>query len=336
MRINLKGLIFLAVSAVLPAQNLHIYAIDVEGGKSTLYVSPSGESMLVDAGYAGNNNRDANRIAKAAAAAGVKRIDYLVVTHYHGDHAGGVPQLAATMPIGRIYDHGDNIERTNPKTQAVYIPYTKLREKYPHQTVKPGDRIPIQGLQVDIVAAAGESIGKPLPGAGQRNALCGSFEALPPDPGENARSVGMIITFGGLRISDLGDLFWDKEYDLACPVNKLGVVDLYMTTHHGTATSGAPQIVHALHPRVAIMNNGADKGGSVKAWTTIEKSSGLEDLWQLHYSKEGGTVHNVAEKFIANPSAEGDQGYGIEVVAYPDGSFTVRNDRNQFEKTYRK
>jgi hypothetical protein len=146
----------------------------------------------------------------------------------------------------------------------------------------------------------------------------------------------MIITFGALRISDLGDLFWEKEHDLACPVNKLGTVDLYMTTHHGTATSGSPQIVEALHPRVAIMNNGAVKGGSVKAWTTIEKSPGLEDLWQLHHSNEGGREHNVDEKFIANPSDENDRGYAFEVIGHSDGSFTVKNERNQFEKTYRK
>src|SRR5580658_10800298 len=138
-------LILLAAAAALDAQALHIYAIDVEGGKSTLYVSPSGESMLIDTGYAGNNNRDADRIVAAAKEAGVTRIDYLVVTHYHGDHAGGVPQLAAKMPIGRIYDHGDNFEATNEKTQAVFVPYAELRKKYSHQVVKPGDTVPIKG-----------------------------------------------------------------------------------------------------------------------------------------------------------------------------------------------
>src|SRR5580658_2569100 len=162
-------LILLAAAAALDAQALHIYAIDVEGGKSTLYVSPSGESMLIDTGYAGNNNRDADRIVAAAKEAGVTRIDYLVVTHYHGDHAGGVPQLAAKMPIGRIYDHGDSIETSNKKTEAVYKPFVALREKYPHQTLHPGDTIPIKGIQVVVVAGAGDVIGKPLPGGGQPN-----------------------------------------------------------------------------------------------------------------------------------------------------------------------
>jgi competence protein ComEC len=322
--------------ALLPAQTLRIYAIDVEGGKSTLYVSPSGESMLIDAGYAGHGNRDANRIAAAAASAGVKRIDYLVITHYHGDHAGGVPQLAAKLPIGKIFDHGDSFEPSNQKTQAVFQPFAAVRAKYPHQTLHPGDTVPVKGLRVDVVAGAGDAIKSPLAGAGQPNPLCASYEALKPDPGENAHSLGMIITFGSLRIADLGDLYWNQEHELVCPVNKLGTVDLYMTTHHGTATSGSPQIVHALHPRVAIMNNGADKGGSVRAWTTIETSPGLEDLWQLHFSDEGGHNHNVRESFIANPSAENDGGYAIEVTAHPDGAFTVRNDRNRFEKTYRK
>ncbi len=327
---------FLAASlTLLPAQDLRIYAIDVEGGKSTLYVSPSGESMLIDTGYADNHNRDANRILAAAASAGVKRIDYLVITHYHGDHAGGVPQLAAKIPIGKIFDHGDSFEQSNARTQAVFQPYVALRKKYPHQTLRPGDAVPIKGLKVEVVAGAGNTLAAPLAGAGQPNPFCAGYEALKPDPGENAHSLGMIMTFGKLRIADLGDLYWNKEYELACPVNKLGVVDLYMTTHHGTATSGSPPIVYALHPKVAIMNNGADKGGSVKALKTLHSSPGLQDLWQLHFSNEGGKEYNAPEAFIANTSTENDGGYAIEVTAHTDGSFTVRNDRNHFEKSYR-
>jgi competence protein ComEC len=329
-------ILFIAVAALVPAQTLRVYAIDVEGGKATLYVSPSGESVLVDTGFADHNNRDANRIAAAAASAGVKRIDYLVITHYHRDHAGGVPQLAATMPIGKIFDHGANFERSNKKTQAVFDPFAAVRDKYPHQTVRPGDTIPVKGFSVDVVAGAGDAIASPLAGAGQPNPLCASYHALKPDPGENAHSLAMIMTFGSFRIADFGDLYWNQEHELACPVNKVGTVDLYMTTHHGTATSGSPQMVHALHPRVAIMNNGADKGGSVKAWTTIENSPGLENLWQLHFSNVGGTDNNVAEPFIANPSAENDGGYAIQVIARQDGTFVVRNDRNHFEKTYKK
>jgi competence protein ComEC len=193
----------------------------------------------------------------------------------------------------------------------VFQSFAKIREKYPHQTLHPGDTIPVKGLKVEMVAGAGDAIASPLsgPGAGQPNPLCASYEALKPDPGENAHSLAIIITFGSLRIADLGDLYWNQEHDLVCPINKLGTVDLYMTTHHGTATSGPPQIVHALHPRVAIMNNGADKGGSIKAWTSIKNSPGLEDLWQLHFSKEGGKDHNVCRN-VHRQSVRG-QGPGI-------------------------
>jgi beta-lactamase superfamily II metal-dependent hydrolase len=329
-------ILFFAVASLLPAQTLRIFAIDVEGGKATLYVPSGGESLLIDTGYSGHDNRDANRIAAAAAAAGIKRIDHVIITHYHGDHVSGVPQLAATMPIGKFYDYGDALGKDTDTTHQFFLDYLDVRAKYPHQTLHPGDTVPVKGLKVEVVAGAGKTIDKPLAGAGQPNPLCSGYEALTPDLGENNYSLAMIITYGSLRISDLGDLHWNREYDLACPVNKLGTVDIYMTTHHGTATSGSPQIVHALRPKVAIMNNGEVKGGSVKAWTAIENSPGLEDLWQLHWSKEGDKDHNVAEKFIANPSAEDDKGYAIEVIAKPDGSFTVRNERNRFEKTYHK
>jgi beta-lactamase superfamily II metal-dependent hydrolase len=313
---------------------LHIYAIDVEGGKATLYVSPSGESLLIDAGYAGNNNRDADRIVAAAKAAGVKQINYFLVTHFHNDHMGGVAQLAAKIPIRAIYDRGESVGGGTPETQAVFKTYSDLRRKYPHTVLKAGDKVPIKGLQVDVVSASGTAISSPLPGAGKPNSLCATYKPLAPDPGENAHSLALIIRFGKFRVADLGDLFWNQEYDLVCPNNKLGTVDLYMTTHHGANTSGPPQIVHALHPKVAIMNNGAKKGGSIQAWDTIHSSPGLIDFWQLHTSNEGGKDHNTTEPFVANPSEPCD-GKWIEVSARSDGSFKVRNSRNNLEKTYK-
>ena len=321
--------------AALPQGELRIYAIDVEGGKASLYISPLGETMLIDAGYAGHNGRDANRIVAAMKAAHVQRIDHLVVTHYHADHVGGVAELAALVPIGTIYDHGETWDKANIKTAALVEAYDVVRRKYPHKVLKPGDRIPIKGISVDVVAASGEVISKPMPGAGAKNPICSSYHALEPDPGENALSLGFIIQFGNFRVADLGDLFWNKEYLLACPINKLGSVDLYMTTHHGTKTSGHPQIVHALKPKVAIMNNGYSKGGSIAAWQTIHDSSGLQDLWQLHFSSEGGKTHNSPEKWIANVD-EQCAGKGITVSAKATGAFTVHNDRNGFEKTYTK
>ncbi len=291
--------------------------------------------MLIDTGYAGNDGRDAKRIVAAANSAGVKKIDHLVVTHYHGDHAGGVAQLAEKMPIGKIYDHGDAIDKQNQKTIAVYEPYRALRTKYQRKALKVGDKIPLAGVLVEVVASAGQTISNPLlDDAGKPNAACESVKPLPPDEGENAKSLAMIITFGKLRIADLGDLFWNQELELACPTNLLGKVDLYMTTHHGTATSGSEAIVHALHPKVAIMNNGADKGGSIKALKAIKSSPDLEGLWQLHFSNEAGKDHNTVGNLIANPSPDNDQGFAIEVTARPDGTFTVRNNRNQLSKSY--
>jgi beta-lactamase superfamily II metal-dependent hydrolase len=333
MRIRLALALFLA--SVGLAADLQVYAIDVEGGKSTLFVSPSGQSMLVDTGYDGYSNRDANRIVAAAHAAGISRIDYLVITHYHKDHVGGVRQLAAQMPIANFMDHGPNFEVAKDNT-AVYNSYLAVRSKGTHFVVKAGDGIPIQGIQVGVVTAAGKAIDKPLPGAGQPNPLCASYKPIEPDPGENARSIGMWIAYGEFRLVDLGDLYWNQEHDLACPDNKLGKVDVYLTTHHGKKTSGSPQMVWALAPKVAIMNNGPTTGGSEQAWQTIHDSPGLVDLWQLHYAKENDAAHNVAGEYIANLEEEKCQGQWIRITARQDGSFTVTNERNGFQKSYSK
>jgi competence protein ComEC len=323
-----------AAPAGLGAQGdkpLDIQFIDVEGGQATLVVSPSGESLLVDTGYVGFNDRDADRIAAAVKQAGLSRIDYLVVTHYHADHVGGVPALAARVPVRTFVDHGPTVEE-GERPAKLYNDYVAVRSKARHIVARPGDTLPIAGIDVRFVSAAGEVIKTPLAGAGAANALCRDFTAKPVDPTENARSVGMMLSFGSFRMLDLGDLTWNKEHDLVCPNNLLGTVDLYLTTHHGLDQSGPAVLVHAVAPRVAIRNNGAKKGGMASAWKIIRDSPGLEDLWQLHYAVDAGADANVAEPFIAN--RDETTAHGIRVAAGRDGRFTVTNTRNGMSKTY--
>jgi hypothetical protein len=289
--------------------------------------------MLVDAGWPGNNGRDANRIAEAARLAGVKQIDYMLVTHYHMDHVGGVPELAAKIPVVTFVDHGPNME-SDAGAQKLAAAYEKALEHHRHLMIKPGGRIPLPGVDVEVVAANGETISSPLPGAGAANPACAAVKPQDSDPSENARSIGFILTYGKFRFADFGDLTWNKELALACPNNLLGTVDAYLVTHHGMDISNSPAIVQALRPRVAILGNGARKGGTPKAWDVVRHSPGLRDLWQLHYATAAGPEHNSPEQFIANLDSAPDQGHWIKLTAGPDGSITVRNGRNGFEKVY--
>jgi len=309
-----------------------VYFIDVEGGQATLMVSPSGESLLVDAGWPDFEGRDAERIAAAAKSAGLKKIDYLVVTHYHRDHVGGVPELAERIPVGTFVDLGPSVE-TSQAAKDLFEAYRKVRAKGRHILAKPGDRIPVKGLDVEILSAAGELISAPLARAGSPNPLCAEAQRGNDDPGENGQSIGMMIRYGKFRLLDLGDLSWNRELDLACPGHRLGTVDVYLTTHHASEMSGPAAMVHALHPQVAVMNNGARKGGAPDVWRVLRSSPGLEDIWQLHFSVEGGDGNNAPPQFIANVE-ENCKGYGLKLSVDSDGSFTVTNARNGLSKTY--
>ena len=339
---------------------LGIYLIDVEGGNATLFVTPGGESLLIDTGNGGAAAaRDADRIMAAVKDAGIKQIDHLITTHYHGDHFGGMAELASRIAIGNFIDHGPNVQ-PNPNTDAfLEKTYPELYAKARHMVVKPGDRIPMPNLDVRVLTSAGEAIKTPVAGAGSPNPLCATFKPQDVDKTENAQSVGSLITFGRFRALHLGDLTVNKEFDLMCPTNRVGTVDLFVVSHHGQPVSNADILVHAIRSRVAIMNNGTRKGGQPDAMKVLHSAPGLEDLWQLHFSLLSGQEYTVPGLFIANdvddaqttmpvaamtppppgsgappPPAHNGPAYWIKVLAQQDGTFSVTNSRNGFSKTY--
>jgi competence protein ComEC len=352
-----KGIALVLLAAVLAlgayaspkpevAKALQIYFVDVEGGQATLFVTPERQSLLIDTGWQNNDARDAERIVAAAKDAGIAKIDFVLITHFHDDHVGGVPQLVARIPVGTFIDHGENRETGNA---AIWHAYQQVLAtgKYKHIIAKRADVLPIQGIEAMVLAADGAVIEKPLPGAGGANAACASKEQYPADQTENARSLGTIITFGKLRILDLGDLTSDKETQLMCPVNKVGPVDIFVVSHHGSSSSNSPALVHGVTPRVAIMDNGAAKGGAPSSWNTVENSPGLEDLWQLHFipersvlarlhtafSKENDSPRNVPAPLIANLMGP-DAGNYLKLTAQSDGSFEIYNSRTKATKKY--
>jgi competence protein ComEC len=321
--------------AVPVAQELKVYFVDVEGGQATLFVTPEGQSLLIDTGWSGNHGRDADRIVAAAKDAGIAKIDYVLITHFHEDHVGGLPQLVGRIPVSTFIDHGDNREVGDAPTLQDWQAYQQLLAtgKFKRLTLKPGDKLPVKGIDGAVISSDGALIGSPLPGAGQQNTSCKESEDRAGDQTENPRSLGTLLTFGKLRILDLGDLTWDKEMQLMCPVNKIGRVDVYIVSHHGWQQSGSPALVHGIAPRVAIMDNGAKKGGTPSTWDIIKSSPRLEDLWQLHFSEEGGSAHNVAAEFIANPEGP-DAGNYLKLTAMTDRSFDVFNSRTKNTKHY--
>ncbi len=326
--------------AVTFAKPLTVYFIDVEGGQSTLFVTPSHQSLLVDTGWPDNDDRDADRIMQVAKEAGLDHIDYLLITHFHVDHVGGVPNLVKKIHVDTFIDHGVNRETTNADTEQGFERYQAVlaQSHANHILAKPGETIPLTGLTTTIVSADGNTIDTALPGAGQPNPYCKSCLTRPPDKTENGRSVGFVMQYGKMRLVDLGDLTWDKEMQLMCPNNKLGQMDVYVVSHHGWYPSSSPAFVDGIAPRVAIMDNGEHKGGSPVPWETIEKSPRIKDLWQLHYSDEGGAEHNVATPYIANIRGAsvkgGTDGHYIRLLAYPNGKLVVYNSRTGESKTY--
>lgn len=344
----------LAAAGMLQAQarNLDIYWIDVEGGAATLIVSPSGESLLIDTGWT-VGDRDAKRIYAVAQQAGLKKIDYLLISHFHADHVGGLAALSKMIPVGRFFDHGDAIEKENQQWLDSYTAASAGKRT----VVKPGDEIPVKGFRTLVVSSNEQVLPNAVKGGGP-NPLCADAEQKAPVAPENQRTVGVLLTYGKFKYLNLIDLDWEKEMELACPVNKLGQVTLYQTSRHGSFDgAGAPAFLGAIRPQVVIVNNGPRKGmgqvdNNVKSITPpgkpaapYEKNSyqrlakipGIEGIWQEHLSLlDKDPSHNTAENMIANFEETADcQGHWIKASVEPDGKFTVTNSRNGFSKTYR-
>jgi beta-lactamase superfamily II metal-dependent hydrolase len=337
---------------------LRIYVIDVEGGNATLFVAPSGGSVLIDTGNPGAAAvRDADRIMAAVKDAALTGIDHLITTHWHGDHFGAMSELAARVPIRHYIDHGPTVQPQPASTEFLANAYPALVAKARRTVVRPGDRVDVPGLDWRIVTSGGKAITSSLPGAGGPNPYCAAFKPQDEDTSENAQSVGSVVTFGDFRVAHLGDLTWNKEFELMCPANRIGTVDLNIVSHHGQPVSNAEVLVHAIEARVAIMNNGTRKGGQPAAMKIIYSAPRLEDLWQVHFSLLGGQEYTVPGLFIANtvddqpaampnepmapppagappPPVHNGPAHWIKVDARPDGSFRVTNQRNGFSKGY--
>lgn len=334
-----------AVQARHASNSLEIYFIDVEGGQSTLIVTPAHKALLIDTGYAGDGTgfkpgdprhaRDANRIVAAADDAKIHKIDYLLITHFHDDHDGGVRELSQLMPIAAFVDHGSPSPQVASNTGVEQLDafgvYASVRSGSPHLQPQPGERLPLKDLKVTVVSSAGRTLLKPLPQGGSRNNACQDRAPAARDPFENPRSTGVLIQYGKFRFLDVGDLTGQPLFDLACPNDMIGPVDVYLVAHHGGPDAADPATFAAFKPRVAIMNNGIKKGGSLTTYKTLHEVSSLEDVWQLHRSDDAGNS-NFPDRDVAN--LDDTTAHWIKLVAKEDGSFQVFNQRTNEWKSY--
>ena len=289
----------------LPAQTLEIIWVDVEGGAATLLITPAGETVLVDTGNPGR--RDPERIFKAVTTAGKRRIDHLVVTHYHSDHFGGAAPLSELLPIGTVYDNGE-FEGMPEKPEKVYREF-KCEQRL---KINPGDKLPLKkaasdkSLPLEIVClGTRQTFIKPPVGSQANAKICEASVPKDRDGSDNANSVVLLVKFGDFRFFDAGDLTWNQEAKLVCPQNLIGQVDVYQTTHHGLDVSNNPLVLKSIEPRVAIMNNGATKGCMPEVFSNLKDQKSLEATYQMHKNlRPDGDQNNVAAEYIANAEKE--------------------------------
>ncbi|MDX2033850.1 MAG: MBL fold metallo-hydrolase [Blastocatellia bacterium] len=319
---------------------LDLLYVDVEGGAATLIVTPAGESILVDAGWPGFDGRDAGRIQAAMKKAGITEIDHLIVTHYHTDHYGGVPELARRVKINHFYDHGPMPSLEEDRDFAAKYSAYQAASGGKSIQLRAGSAIKLRQapgtppVYLQCLAARTE----PIPSkqmAGVPNKECAAAKPMADDPSDNARSIVFVLRYGAFDFLDSGDLTWNIEQKLVCPQNLIGAIDLYQVAHHGMNISNNPVLLRTISPTVAIMNNGPRKGGHPDAVKWLRELPSLKDLWAVHRNVATSPEQNAAEELIANPDDKSDAAHLLRVsVDAGKRQFTVTNDRNGKSGTY--
>jgi len=315
-------------------KRLDIYWVDVEGGAATMIITPQGESILIDTGNPGR--RDPDRIARVATrVAGVRRIDHLIITHYHGDHFGGAANLSLLLPIKAVYDNGKFKGMPNdPGKEYFNFKCGKRVVVNPGTKIKLAQRKGAAKLNLHCVGTRRSFI-KPGKSSVANSTLCAQHKSKNRDGSDNANSVVMVLQFGGFRFYDGGDLTWNEEKKLVCPKNLIGKVDVYQVTHHGLDSSNNPIVLNSLAPTVSIMNNGKTKGCAPEVFANLLATKSISQMYQLHKNvRPDGVRNNVADKFIANVGKK-TTGNIIKLSVAPDGkSYTVSIPKSGHKKKF--
>ncbi len=337
------SLVVVLAGADKPSRPLDIYFIDAMGGAATLVVTPGGESVLIDSGWPGNDDRDPKRIEQVVRdQAGLDHLDHLVTTHWHTDHYGGVAGLVRRLRIDHFWDRGLPDPKAPDGDRANYPdgPFAgdALGEAYrrasegKRRPLDAGDSLPLRGVEALVLASGGRVIASP---AGPPNPLCAGAPAdLPADRSDNARSLALRFRLGAFDFLDCGDLTWNVEKQLACPADKVGPIDVFQVTHHGMDISNHPTLLRTIAPTVAIMNNGPRKGGAPATVKLLRSIPSIEAAYQLHKNAATPAEDNAEAALVANPDRAG--GRFIRVSVRPDGaSYTVKIGADGPERSWK-